>query len=95
MSLTPLTTSPQIKRKSSTRRNESPIWTLNNCKHDGERIYCNVDNCAKDLGKKHYGTSNAEIHLANVHNIRIRDKEPKSNFEESDESNKEDEPNKL
>ena len=47
------------KKINCTRRNESSVWTLNHCKHDGELIYCNVDNCAK------------------------------SNYEESDESNKE------
>ena len=71
----PLTTTPQTKRKTTARRNESHIWKFNYCRHDGVKIYCNIENCNKELGKKQYGTTNAESHLANVHQINIRDKE--------------------
>ena len=81
-----MTKSPQIKRPD--RRNESPIWTNNNCTYDGDLIICDIHSCKKSLGKKIYGTSNAEIHLANVHQIQIRDKisHRDENESESEES---------
>ena len=35
-----LTTKPQTKLKA--RGNEFLVWKLNYCRHDGEKIYCNI-----------------------------------------------------
>ena len=40
-----ITTSPQVKRKQTVRRNQAPIWAHKYCVHKDGRIFCNIGDC--------------------------------------------------
>ena len=71
------------KSKAGQRRNKSLIWDHCKVSVDGEYILCTIQEC-KQKWRKCYGTSNAMVHLLNVHKITVKDREPSDTSSEEE-----------